>query len=169
MRDTRELARITKELRDLSTQFRWSAFENSSPSDQTQILNGLLNGSSVEDLRITLDCLSQFLWSYIEFAAEESGLKADCATRELQNERLLRITEMLRLLHRSSCPSQDPLAFVERATRSVDRYLETAVENDLLCERRADDAGTQPVEEEPRCQLGATHGRSESWLFNAWH
>lgn len=169
MRDTRELARITRELRDLSTQFRWSAFENSSRSDQTQILNGLLNGSLVEDLRITLDYLSQFLWSYIELAAEESGLDADSATRELQNERLLRITEMLRLLHRSSYPAQDPLAFVDRVTKSVDRYLETAVEDDLLCERRADDAGAQPVEEEARCQLVAAHGRSGIRLFNAWH
>jgi hypothetical protein len=144
MRDTCDrVARITKELRALSTQFHWHVFQNSSPSNQTQILNELLNSGLVEDLRTTVDYLSQFLWRYIESAAANSGQEGDY---ELQNERLTRITEMLRLLHRSSCPSQDPLAFVERVTKSVDRCLQTASQDNMLCESRAGDARTARLE-----------------------
>jgi hypothetical protein len=130
------VARITKELRALSTQFHWHAFQKSSPGEQTQILNGLLNSGLVEDLRTTVDDLSQFLWRYIESAAANPDQEADY---DLQNERLTRITEMLRLLHRSSCPSQDPLAFVDRVTKSVDRCLETASQGEMLCEFRVGD------------------------------
>jgi hypothetical protein len=162
------VARITKELRALSTQFHWGAFENASPNDQTQVLNGLLNGSLVEDLRTTVDYLSQFLWSYIESAAEESHPETDHADCELQNERLLRITEMLRLLHRSSCPSQNPLAFVDRVTKSVDRYLETTGDDDLVCERRADDSGRRQVEEGPRCRQKGARDFGGSRLLDSW-
>jgi hypothetical protein len=168
MRDTCDrVARITKELRALSTQFHWHSFQNASSSDQTQMLNGLLNGGLVEDLRTTVDYLSQFLWRYIESAAASS---AQDSNYELQNERLTRITEMLRLLHRSSCPSQDPLAFVERVTKSVDRCLETASQDDMLCESSADDDRTCPPGERPRVCRGRTaaRGLSERQFLNSW-
>lgn len=126
MKDTADrVTRISSELQDLLVQLHWKAFQNSSPGDQTQILNGLLNRGLIEDLRTTIDQLSEFLWRYIETAAENCDQEADY---ELQNERLRRITEVLRLLHRSSRPSQDPLAFVERVTESVERHLETPTE-----------------------------------------
>lgn len=121
MRDTAErVVRISEQLRALSVQLQWKTFESSSPRDQTQILNGLLNRSLIEDLRNTIDQLSDFLWRYIEAAAAESDPQADY---ELQNERLRRITELLRLLHRSAYPAQDPSAFMERVTASVDQHL----------------------------------------------
>jgi hypothetical protein len=168
MRNTCDrVARITRELRALSTHLRWHAFQNSSPSDQTQILNELLNSDLVEDLRTTVDYLSQFLWRYIESAVANSGQEANY---ELQNERLTRITEMLRLLHRSSCPSQDPLAFVDRVTKSVDRCLETASQDDMLSESRADDARTCPPGEAPRVgrEGTATRGLSERQFLDSW-
>jgi hypothetical protein len=123
MKDTADrVTRISNELQALLVQLHWKAFQNSSPVDQTQILNGVLNRGLIEDLRLTIDQLSDFLWRYIETAAENCDQEADY---ELQNERLRRITEVLRLLHRSACPSQDPLAFVERVTASVDRHFET--------------------------------------------
>ncbi len=166
MRDTCErVARITKELRALSTQFHWSSFETSSLSDQTQLLDGLLNGSLVEDLRATVDYLSQFLWHYIDFAAADPGL--DAAAYELQNERLLRITEILRLLHRSSCPAQDPLAFVDRITRSVDRHLQMAKEEELLCESRAGDA-RDCAAQGPRLVKNSARSVSTRRLLSSW-
>jgi hypothetical protein len=168
MRDTCDrVTRITKELRALSTQFHWHAFQNSSPSDQTQILNELLKSDLVEDLRTTVDYLSQFLWRYIESAVANSGQEANY---ELQNERLTRVTEMLRVLHRSSCPSQDPLAFVERVTKSVDRCLETASQDEMPCESRADDARTRPSGERPRVGQGSTAARGlrERQFLNSW-
>src|SRR5579864_160259 len=122
MKDTADrVTRISKELQALLVHLHWKAFQNSSPKDQTQILNGVLNKGLIEDLRTTIDQLSEFLWRYIETAAETCDQEADY---EMQNERLRRITEVLRLLHRSSCPSQDPLAFVDRVTESVDRHFE---------------------------------------------
>ena len=122
MKDTAtRVTRISKELQALLVQLHWKAFENSSPIDQTCILNGVLNRGLIEDLRSTIDQLSEFLWRYIETAAENCDQEADY---ELQNERLRRITEVLRLLHRSSTPAQDPIAFVDRVTASVDRHFE---------------------------------------------
>jgi len=121
MKDTVErVVRISEQLRALSVQLQWKTFESSSAGDQTQILNGLLNRSLIEDLRNTIDQLSDFLWRYIEAAAADSDPQADY---ELQNERLRRITELLRLLHRSALPAQDPSAFMERVTASVDHHL----------------------------------------------
>ncbi len=124
MKDTTErVVRISEQLRALSVQLQWKTFERYSPGDQIQILNGLLNRGLIEDLRNTIDQLSDFLWRYIETAAAESDPEADY---ELQNERLRRITELLRLLHRSACPSQDPSAFMERVTASVEQHLAAA-------------------------------------------
>ena len=121
MKDTVErVIRISEQLRALSVQLQWKTFERSSPGDQTRILNGLLNRGLIEDLRSTIDQLSDFLWRYIESAAAESDPQADY---EMQNERLRRITELLRLLHRSAYPAQDPSAFMERVTASVDQHL----------------------------------------------
>lgn len=121
MKDTVErVVRISEQLRALSVQLQWRTFESSSPRDQIQILNGLLNRSLIEDLRNTIDQLSDFLWRYIEAAAADSDPQADY---ELQTERLRRITELLRLLHRSAYPAQDPSAFMERVTASVDHHL----------------------------------------------
>jgi len=114
------VVRISEQLRALSVQLQWKTFENSSPRDQDRILNGLLNRGLVEDLRRTIDQLSEFLWQYIETAAANSDPDADY---EMQNERLRRITELLRLLHRSATPSHDPAAFMERVTASVDQHL----------------------------------------------
>lgn len=123
MKDTADrVTRISSELQALLVQLHWKAFQSSSPVDQSQILNGVLNRGLIEDLRTTIDQLSEFLWRYIETAAENCDQEADY---ELQNERLRRVTEVLRILHRSATPAQDPLAFVERVTASVDRHFES--------------------------------------------
>lgn len=121
MKDTTDrVTRISNELRALLMQFEWNTFENSTAGEQHQILTGILDRGLIEDLRETIDQLSVFLWRYIESASDDCDEEVDYA---LQNERLRRITEVLRLLHRSSCPSQDPLAFVDRVTESVDRHF----------------------------------------------
>lgn len=114
------VVRISEQLRALSVQLQWKTFESFSPRDQDRILNGLLNRGLIEDLRRTIDQLSEFLWQYIETAAANADPDADY---EMQNERLRRVTELLRLLHRSALPSHDPGAFMERVTASVDQHL----------------------------------------------
>jgi hypothetical protein len=134
MRDTAErVVRISEQLRALSVQLQWKTYESSSVGDQIQILNGLLNRSLIEDLRNTIDQLSDFLWRYIEAAAADSDPQADY---ELQNERLRRITELLRLLHQSAYPAQNPSAFMERVTASVDQHLAASEPQRAAPERR---------------------------------
>lgn len=121
MRDiSKRVAKVTEELRTLSEQMQWKAFQTSSRGDQDQILKGLLKNRLVEDLRTAVDQLSHFLWCYIDSvaasaAAEDSPVRA---------EELTQITSMLRLLHQSACPSENPVAFVERMTAAVDQHLE---------------------------------------------
>jgi hypothetical protein len=119
-----QVARVTKELRALLVQLHWSSFEGFSPSDQKQILDELLNAGLIEDLRTTMDQLSRFLWLYVESAARTTSSSGP--DYEMQSKHLGRITEVLRVLHRPASPAEDPLAFVERLTQSVDRHLETA-------------------------------------------
>jgi hypothetical protein len=124
MKDTPDqVTRVTRELRALLTQLQWGAFQDASYSDQDLILNGLLNASLVEDLRMTVDQLSHFFWCYVESAAANSDPEPDY---EIQSKRLGQITEMLRLLHGPACPTENPVAFVERVTRLVDRHMEAA-------------------------------------------
>jgi len=99
---------------------QWKSFQSSSQGDQDQILNGLLKNGLVEDLRAAVDQLSHFLWCYIDSVAAQAASEDS----PVQAEHLERITEMLRLLHQSACPTENPLAFVERMTAVVEQRLE---------------------------------------------
>jgi hypothetical protein len=122
MRDISErVAKVTQELRALSRQMQWKAFQSSSRGDQDQILDGLLKNGLVEDLRTAVDQLSHFLWCYIDSVAA----RAAAENSPVQAEQLAQITSMLRLLHQSACPTENPLAFLERMTAAVDQHLET--------------------------------------------
>jgi hypothetical protein len=121
MRDISErVAKVTQELRFLSEQMQWKSFQSSSQGDRAQILNGLLRDGLVEDLRTVVDQLSHFLWCYIDSVAANAAAEDS----PVQAEQLQRITSMLRLLHQSSCPTENPLAFVERVTAVVEQRLE---------------------------------------------
>lgn len=129
------VTRVTEELRALFAQLQWKTFQSSSPGDKTQILNELLNSCLVEELKTALDQLSRFLWCYINSAAAANSiLEAD---DELQSRRLEQITQVLRTLNKSSSPSEDPSAFVERVMASVDQHLETHNQRELPLERSA--------------------------------
>ena len=122
MRDlSNQIDRLTGELRALRLQLQWSNFRHSSHKDQDNILNSLLNEGLVEHLRIVVDQFSHFLWCYIESAASNTDPDVDFA---LQSKRLDQVTEMLRLLRHSSCPSAEQLEFVASVTRTVDRHLQ---------------------------------------------
>lgn len=122
-----QVARVTKELRALLVQLHWSSFQGFSPGDQNLILNELLNAGLIEELRTTMDHLSRFLWSCVESAARKTS-NSD-PDYETQSKHLEKITEMLRVLHRPASPAEDPVAFVERLTQSVERHLQTVGQN----------------------------------------
>ncbi len=122
MRDlSNQIDRLTGELRALRLQLQWSTFRRSSQNDQDTILDTLLNDGLVEHLRSVVDQFSNFLWCYIEAAATNTDPEVDFA---LQSKRLDQVTEMLRLLRQSSCPSAEQLEFVATVTRTVDRHLQ---------------------------------------------
>jgi hypothetical protein len=122
MRDlSNQIDRLTGELRSLRLQLQWSSFRRSSHKDQDSILDSLLNAGLVEHLRTVVDQFSHFLWCYIESAATNTDPDVDFAQ---QSKRLDQVTEMLRLLRHSSCPSAEQLEFVASVTRTVDRHLQ---------------------------------------------
>lgn len=122
MRDlSNQIDSLTGELRALRLQLQWSTFRHSSHKDQDTILDTLLDEGLVEHLRSVVDQFSHFLWCYIEAAASNTDPEVDFA---LQSKRLDQVTEMLRLLRHSSCPTAEQLEFVANVTRTVDRHLQ---------------------------------------------
>ena len=117
-----QIESITQELKALHLQLHWHKFQDLDPCDQDRILNHLLNAGLGHDLKRAVDLLSQFLWCYIECAAARSN--ADGIDYAQQSARLGQVTEMLRLLHHSSCPLRESLAFIEHATMTVTRNAE---------------------------------------------
>src|SRR5258708_1981289 len=118
---SKRIKRLTQELKALQPQLEWNTFRSSSPGDQNQILNDVLDAGLGEDLKRAVDLLRHFLWCYIESAVADSDPHVDYA---LQSKRLGQITEMLRLLHHSAYPSKDSLESMERITVTVNRHLE---------------------------------------------
>ena len=127
---------ITHELKALHLQLLWPKFQDANPGDQDRILNHLLNAGLGHDLKRAVDLLSQFLWCYIESAAARSN--AEGVDYAQQSVRLGQVTEMLRLLHHSSCPLRESLAFIEHATMAVTRNAEIPmVQRQLRVEKTA--------------------------------
>ena len=115
------IKRLTKDLRALQPQLEWNTFQASSAGDQNRILNDVLGAGLGEDLKRAVDLLRHFLWCYIEAAVADSDPHVDYA---LQSKRLEQITEVLRLLHHSACPTKASLEFVDRTMLTVNRHLE---------------------------------------------
>ena len=129
-----QIESITQELKALHLQLHWHKFQDADPCDQDRILNHLLNAGLGHDLKRAVDLLSQFLWCYIESAAARSN--AEGVDYAQQSVRLGQVTEMLRLLHHSSCPLMESLAFVEHATMTVARQADSPrIRNALALEK----------------------------------
>jgi len=129
------LTRLTQELRALRLQLQWSTFRRSTPDDQSQVLNTLLDAGMVDDLKNLTEQLSHFFWSYIDTAAENKGPEVDFAR---QSREVAQVTELLRSLRETTCPYPSQLGFVARVTLTVDRHLEKqAQEQALHMERSA--------------------------------
>ncbi|HMC32627.1 MAG TPA: hypothetical protein VKL99_17445 [Candidatus Angelobacter sp.] len=118
---TDQITRLSQELRAFQVQLQWKSSQCSSPDDQDRVMDSLLNAGLGQDLKRTVDLLSQFLWCYIEAAAAGGNAQVDYAQ---QSSRLGQITGILRLLHHSSCPLKDSLAFVEHAAMTVTRHVD---------------------------------------------
>jgi exonuclease III len=124
------ISRLTHELRALRLQLQWDTFENSTPKDKDQLVDQVVSTGLVADLKTVVDEMNQFLWSYIDSAARNSGPDVDYA---MQSARLNEVTEMLRILRQTSCPSSGAqLEFVARVTIAVDRQLQDTDEQQAV-------------------------------------
>src|SRR4051794_17012456 len=118
------ITRLSQELKAFQSQLQWKSFQCSSPGDQDRVMDGLLNAGVGQDLKRAVDLLSHFLWCYIESAA--AGAKADAdVDYAQQSSRLGQITGILRMLHHSSCPLKDSLAFLEHAAITATGHMDT--------------------------------------------
>lgn len=113
-------ARVSQELHAVQSQLKWSTFQSVNPGLQDKIMDEFLRAGLGQELRRAVDLVSQFLWCYIESAAADSNADVDYAH---QSRRLEQVTELLRLLHHSSCPLKGTLGFVEHATMTVNRHV----------------------------------------------
>jgi hypothetical protein len=111
-----EVTRLSHELKALELPLQWSSFQCCSPGDQDRVMDRVLSAGLGQNLRRAVDLLNHFLWCYIESVAAGLNAEADYAQ---QSSRLAQITEVLRLLHHSSCPLRDSLAAVEHAAITV--------------------------------------------------
>jgi hypothetical protein len=129
------ISRLTHELRALRLQLQWDTFENSTPKDKDQLVDQVVSTGLVADLKTVVDEMNQFLWSYIDSAARNSGPDVDFA---MQSARLNEVTDMLRLLRQTSCPSSGAqLEFVARVTIAVDRQLQDPEQQEAAVRRSA--------------------------------
>jgi hypothetical protein len=114
---TNQITRLSQELKAFQSRLQWKSFQGSSPGDQDHVIDSLLNAGVGQDLKKTVDLLSHFLWCYIESAA---GARADTEVDYArQSSRLGEITGILRVLHHSSCPLKDSLAYLEHTAMAA--------------------------------------------------
>ena len=132
---TSRISRLTHELRALRLQLQWDSFQDTTPKDKDSFVDQVVSTGLVSDLKEVVDEMNQFLWSYIDSAARNSGPDVDYA---LQSARLNEVTDMLRLLRQTSCPTSGAqLEFVARVTIAVDRQLQEPEEHETAVRRSA--------------------------------
>jgi hypothetical protein len=116
-------------------QLQWDSFQDTTPKDKDKFVDQVVSTGLVSDLKTVVDEMNQFLWSYIDSAARNSGPDVDYA---LQSARLNEVTDMLRLLRQTSCPTSGAqLEFVARVTIAVDRQLQDPEEQETAVRRSA--------------------------------
>jgi hypothetical protein len=116
------VVRLSQDLRAFQLELQGKNL--SRPGDQDGLIDNVLDAGLGQDLKRTVDLLSQFLWCYIDSAAG-SNTDADVDYAR-QSSRLGQITGILRQLHHSSCPLKDSLAFVEHTAMTLTSHVEVA-------------------------------------------
>ena len=124
------VVRLSQDLRAFQLELQRKSVSRSSAADQDCLLDNVLEAGVGQDLKRTVDLLSQFLWCYID-AAADSNTDADVDYAR-QSSRLGQITGILRQLHHSSCPLKDSLAFVEHTAMTLTSHVEVPSRQERL-------------------------------------
>jgi len=115
------MTRLSHELKALAVDLEWTAANETSAPEQDRMIDRLLRAGVGQDLKRAVELLNHFLWSYIDNVAAGPNEAVDYAR---QSSRLSQVTELLRLLHHSSCPLRDSLGSVEHAALTLTRHLD---------------------------------------------
>src|SRR5215467_9764200 len=113
------ITHFSQELRAFEAELHWTSLQYSPGSDQDGVMDHLLTAELGHNLKRAVDRLNHFLWCYIESVAASLNTEVDYAQ---QSSRLVKVTDLLRLLHHSSCPLRDSLSAVEHAAMTVTRH-----------------------------------------------
>lgn len=124
------VARLSQDLRAFQLELQCKNVPRSNTGDQDGRIDHVLDAGLGQDLKRTVDLLSQFLWCYID-AAAGSSLDNDVDYAQ-QSLRLGQITGILRQLHHSSCPLKDSLAFVEHTAMTLTSHVDVGTRQGRL-------------------------------------
>ncbi|HLJ86574.1 MAG TPA: hypothetical protein VKZ53_07105 [Candidatus Angelobacter sp.] len=93
------IRRITEDLKAVQAGLSQLGNESCMEQEKHRLIETLLGPSMLIDLKAAVDNMRQFLWDYLEAAAQASGEHADYA---FQAYRLQRVTQMLRCLRQQN-------------------------------------------------------------------
>jgi hypothetical protein len=116
-------ARIRRVTEDLQVLHRYLDAAARDATERTEVVDEVLDGGLMNDLKAAVDNVRHFLWSYIEATTQDP---ADLRSA-LQGYRMQRVTEMLRVLRENDSElGRSPLAhsFFEEINSIADRAIE---------------------------------------------
>jgi predicted RecB family endonuclease len=121
---TTRIRRVTDDLRILQEQLDLAAHQAQAQRDK--VLDELVDGDLMNDLKSAVDNVRHFLWAYIEATTQNP----DDLKSAIQGYRMQRVTEMLRVLREHESPEMHNIpearSFFEEinsiAHATVERY-----------------------------------------------
>jgi hypothetical protein len=121
---TERVRRLTGEIRVLQEQLDRAARQGS--GERSKMVDELVDGDLMNDLKNVVDNMRHFLWSYIEATTQNP----DDLKSAMQGYRMQRVTEMLRILRESDVPELTKTKYAHSffeeinniAHATVDRY-----------------------------------------------
>lgn len=94
---TRRIQRVTDDLRAIQEELGAAAVEEAE-GEPARLLDELLEKDLINDFKLAVDHMRQFLWTYIDAVCKKEGRNVDYT---LQAFRMQRVTEMLRIMRES--------------------------------------------------------------------
>jgi hypothetical protein len=92
---TRRIQRVTDDLRAIQEELGEAPIQDPAQSEPVRLLDELLEKDLINDFKLAVDHMRQFLWTYIDAVCRKEGRPVDYT---LQAFRMQRVTEMLRIM-----------------------------------------------------------------------
>src|SRR5437899_333946 len=95
---TTRIRRVTEDLQAIQEQLSSAARHDASSEERESVMEEMLNLELINEFKTSVDHMRHLLWSYIEASSSQGRLTV---SHTLQNVRMQRVTEMLRILQPS--------------------------------------------------------------------